>query len=115
MAVPNMRRTVAGWVTRKPVKLITKELDNFQVVETEEEITLKINIQPTPKTQVDNKPEEQRSWKWWSAIVQGTTLLKIDDVIEVDGERYRVQSVSDWTRSGFTKYELVEDLMEAEE
>ena len=109
MAVPYMKKTLNGWVKNTNVVIITKSIVDYEEVETETATTLKINKQPVPQTKVDRKPESQREWKWWSFIIQGETLLKVDDIIIVDSIRYRIENISNWSESGFTKYEAIED------
>ena len=111
MSVPNMNRTLKGWIKSTVVKIITQSVVNHQTVEVEVDATLKINFQPIPPAQVNRKPEEQRTWIWWSIIIKDkTTLLKTDDVIiRASGQRFRIQSANDWRESGFSKYEAIED------
>lgn len=109
MAVPNMKRTLRGWVRNTTVKIITQTVVDFETDDTETETTLKINKQPTPAEKVVQLPEYDRSWKWWSFIIQDGPLLKADDIIEIDGTGYRIKQRTDWSESGFQKYQAIED------
>jgi len=114
MAVPNLSRAVRGWTKRKTVKIITKATVNHKVTESTSNTTLNINVQPMPARQVDRKPEGERSWSWWSIIIRDpNVLLKTDDIVEVDGAGYRITKGNDWRRSGFTKYEAIQDYTES--
>ena len=109
MPVPYMAQTMRGWTKKKTVKIITQTVADFETVEAETETTMQINMQPVPPAQVARKPEEQRTWKWWSLIVIKGQALSTDDIIVIDGKNYRVQNNSDWSESGFRKYEVIED------
>lgn len=104
-----MRNTLRGWTQKASIKVITQTVVDFETVESEADIILDCNFQPMPAAKVNRKPEEQRTWKWWSIIVKEGQLLKTDDVIIKDGVRYRIESTNDWSESGFQKYEAVED------
>lgn len=109
MPVPNMKRTLRGWVKNTTVKIITQSVVDYETSEAITTTTLKINKQPVPPEKVDQRPEYDRSWKWWSFIVQDGPLLKDDDIIEIDGTGYRIKQRTDWSESGFQKYQAIED------
>jgi hypothetical protein len=108
MSVPYLGNALRGWVKLKEVYITEKKVVNHQTVTTETKIRLKINKQPTPRTVVNRKPEEQRSWKWWNILVQNGRLLNIDDKIKIDNKKYVVMSIADWSESGFQNYETIE-------
>ena len=110
MAVPYLGKALKGWTRPLVFSVVTKTIVNHVVTESDVTVTLNANIQPMPKQEVERKPESQRSWRWWSIIVkEGSTLLKPDDKVTVDGVEYTIQSVHNWTSSGFQKYEAVEN------
>ena len=109
MPVPNMKRTMRGWTERTTGKLITQEIVNFQKQEVVTDINITLNLQPMDKETLERKPEEQRGWKWWSAIVTDGPVLELDTKVLIDGQIFRVDDSTDWSRSGFRKYDLVED------
>ena len=109
--VPYMANTLNGWTSETPVEVLTQTLVNHKTdyITDPNITTLDLNKQPTPQTKVDRKPLEQRAWKWWSVIVKEGPLLKVDDVIIIDNIRYKIQGISNWSESGFQKYECTED------
>lgn len=110
MRVPYLGKALGGWTTKTNVMIITKTVSNFQGVQTPVSMVLDINYQPMPQTQVDRKPIEQRTWKWWTLIVKGvSTLLKVDDLVMIGSYGFRVQSARDWTTSGFSIFEAIQD------
>lgn len=110
MPVPYLAGALKGWTTKRGCKVITKSIVDFEVSESESDITVDVNIQPMPAATVNRKPEEQRTWKWWSMIIKSdSVLLKTDDIILIGTQRFKVQSANDWRESGFSKYETIED------
>lgn len=111
MPVPYLGNALKGWVKKTDITIITQSVVDHETVETESSEVYQANFQPMPAAKVARKPEEQRTWKWWSVIVQDkTVLLSTDDIIQNDsGKKFRIEQANDWRESGFTKYEAVED------
>lgn len=111
MPVPYLGNAIKGWTRLTDVKIVTQSIVNHLKVESTEDATLDINFQPMPDFKVNRKPEEQRTWIWWSIIIKNpSVILKTDDIIiRPSGQRFRIQSGNDWTESGFSKYEAIED------
>ena len=111
MPVPYMGNTLKGWTRKTAVKIVTQSVVDFLTVEATADKTLNINFQPMPAYKVNRKPEDQRTWIWWSIIIKNPTIiLKTDDIIiRSTGQRFRIQSGNDWRESGFSKYEAIED------
>lgn len=114
MSVPYVGGALKGWTRKTPVKIVTQTVVQHQTVQSTKDATLNINFQPMPAAKVNRKPEEQRTWKWWSIFIAGTSVkLETDDIIiRPSGQRFRIQSANDWTESGFSKYEAIEDYTE---
>jgi hypothetical protein len=104
-----MARTMRGWTNTTSVDRVVQDIVNHKSVETLTRISLKANFQPMPARTVNRKPEEQRSWKWWSIIVVEGPFLETDEIFIRSGKRFRIMSGNDWTESGFQKYEAIED------
>ena len=104
-----MSGALKGWTKKTPVKLVTQSIVNHKSVEVLTDATLDINKQPMPAREVSRKPEMQRSWVWWSFIVKNGPYLATDDIIIISDVRYRIIKGNDWSESGFTKYEAIED------
>lgn len=111
MPVPYLGNALKGWVQTTSITIITQSVVNHETIENESIIPLPANFQPMPAAKVNRKPEEQRTWKWWSVIIRDrTVLLKTDDIIQDDtGREFRIEQANDWRKSGFSKYEVVED------
>jgi len=111
MPVPYLGNVTKGWSRKTSIKVETQSVIDHEVVTSEKDKEYQANFQPVPAAKVDRKPESQRTWKWWSVIVRDKTVLfKTDDIfIDAYSQRFKVQSASDWRKSGFTKYEVIED------
>lgn len=105
-----MGNTIKGWTKKTNVRLITQSIEDFETVTTDKKALLDINFQPMPPATVNRKPPEQRTWTWWNILITKGPLLKTDDIIIApSGIRYKIQSTSNWTESGFGAYEAIED------
>ena len=112
MKLPYMGRALRGWTAPVEVMLVTKSVVNFVLKETQSPMVLDIGYQPMPVAQVNRKAEEQRTWLWWTIILKGAQapVLKTDDQVVVKGLTFRIQcGVQDWSASGFSLYEAVQD------
>ena len=82
MPVPYLGNALKGWVKDANIKIITQTVVDHETVETELDVSYLANFQPMPAAIVNRKPEEQRTWKWWSIIIKDkTVLLKTDDIV----------------------------------
>lgn len=110
MPVPYLAGALRGWTRKIQFKIVTKTVANNRVSKTTETVTLNCNLQPMPQQRVNKKPEEQRSWRWWSLIVKEGPILKPDDTVTDPYSRtFTIMGVNDWTESGFQKYEAVQN------
>lgn len=114
MAVPYLAGALKGWTKKTSVKVVTQSVVDHKTINTTSDKILDINFQPMPAAKVNRKTEEQRTWSWWSIIIKKGPLLKTDDIIiRSSGQRFKIESANDWSESGFTKYEAIEDYEES--
>lgn len=111
MSVPYLGNAMKGWVKKTKITVVTQTVVDHETAESVLNVSYPANFQPMPAAKVNRKPEEQRTWEWWSiTIMDKTVLLKTDDIIQNDsGQKFRIEQANDWRESGFTKYEAVED------
>ena len=109
MAIPNVGHVLNGWMKYRKVTTITQTVVNHQTVDTPSIAIVRMSIQPLPSQIVNRKPEQQRSWKWWSIWIKKGPLYKIDDIITVDDIDYKIGVINDWTEGGYQSYEAIED------
>ncbi len=124
MSVPYVRSAIRGYCKTTSVQLSTQVLAGYLATETLTDMTLRANFQPMPKTQVDRKPLEQRTWSWWTILVEmrtatitatgvviSTPRMNVDDIVVRDGQSFRIQSITDWDEVGYVMYEATEDFV----
>jgi uncharacterized repeat protein (TIGR02543 family) len=110
MAMPNVSGALTGWTKNKQVLIVTKSVVNNLVQQIAAVKIINMNIQPLQAWKVNRKPEEQRTWNWYSILVKvGQPQLEIDSIIIVDGIAYRIDSIQPWSESGYVRYEATED------
>lgn len=91
------------------VTLMQKTVVDHQMVEVQTSLNVDINYQPMPPAQVNRKPEEQRTWRWWTLIIKGQApILKTDDVVVIGAYAFRIQNARDWSTSGASIYEAIQ-------
>jgi hypothetical protein len=110
MKPPYIAGALKGWTAKLTVMFITKTVVDHRVQEVKTSAVVDINYQPMPPAQVARKPEEQRTWIWWTLIIKGQApLLKTDDTVSVNGLNFRIQNARDWRTSGASIYEAIQD------
>ncbi len=94
------------------VRICKSLVDGFlQEIETKTET--KGVIQPLSAQEVAIKPEGQRTWKWMDLYCHTDLLMNPDDIVAIDGVRYRVMAVYEYRHYGFMHYELAQNYEEA--
>jgi hypothetical protein len=110
MAVPNVSGAFRGWTKKRQVRLVTKIVVNHLVQSNAQILSMDLMIQPLQPEKVRRKPEEQRSWKWFSVIMKASNQeLPIDSQIWVDGIAYKIESRQPWLEAGYRRYEATQD------
>lgn len=107
--VPNMSGTLDGWLQKIVFNVITKQIVNFEVVETTQDVTFEGVWQPFGPEQLKIKPEGQRSWSWFMVHSKTPLPLKNDDVMKYRGVQYRVMEVGNYNEYGFYEYHVILD------
>lgn len=110
MAIPNVRSALRGWTKKREVRIVTKKVVNHINTQIAEIIVSDIMVQPLQPEKVRRKPEEQRAWKWYDLVTTiQSRIMKIDDIIYIEGHYFRIDSVQPWTEAGYRRYEATED------
>lgn len=108
--VPNMAGALRNWMQPMLFFRITKSVVAFQNVEEREEYRFNGVWQPLSPQVVQQKPEGQRDWKWFTCHTLTALELIPDDVIEYLGTSYRLMPGKlDYALYGYYEYHLVED------
>lgn len=107
--LPNMSGTLMSWSLPMTFNVVTKEVINFEVVETTTDVSFQGVWQPLSSQKLILKPESQRTWKWMQVHSQISLQLKNDDVVKYRGVQYRVMENLDYSEYGYYEYHLVDD------
>lgn len=108
-AVPNVNNALRNWFQPMIFGVVTKEVENSQVVEAMTEVNFLGVIQPLSARDLMIKPEGERDWKWYRVHADPSLVLDPDSVIKYLGEQYRVKANWDYKIYGFVEYHLVKD------
>ena len=83
MPVPYLGNALKGWVKKSNITVVNQSIVDHETVESLSTSVYQANFQPMPAAKVNRKPQEQRTWKWWSVIIRDrTVLLTTDDIIQ---------------------------------
>jgi hypothetical protein len=106
--LPNLASALLSWGSLVEMQIVrTTAVDFEPQTEVLNILTVSMTLQAMRPRDVVRKPENERRWKWWTGW--STAKLTADTVLQdPDGLQFRVQSVEDWSQSGFYKYELTE-------
>lgn len=104
--LPNVSDVLPDWFQSMTFQVVTKDLEDYEVVETLTTITTQGVRQPMNAQRIAIKPEGQRAWKWETIHCLPDVKLNIDDIIIFDGVKYRVMHKWNWAEYGYLEYEI---------
>lgn len=107
--LPDVSGALFEWFQTITFIQIVKTIINFQSVETQVPTTFQGVWQPFTDQQLTLKPEGQRSWKWFMLHAQPSLILKPDDIVSYQGEKFRVMSKRDYKEYGYIEYHCIGD------
>ena len=107
--LPNVSSAMNGWFQQMIFNVLTKTVVNHVAKETSYETSFKGVWQSMSAQQIQMKPEGQRFWLWYTVHSDTSLMLKIDDIVDYQEKKYRVQSKVDHILYGYFEYHLVED------
>lgn len=104
----NCADIVDSWSSNYTAYIITKEIKNFVLVETKKKVNFQGVVQNLNKKELELKPIGERNWGWYE--LHSTKKFNNDDLIEINGIRYRIMSTrNNDTYYGFWAYTLLQD------
>jgi len=108
MSFPNLAEAMWDWDSAATLKLVKKNISDFEVAEGKVVDTLFRGVlQPMPPQKLMIKPEGQRGWKFLELWT--TQFLELDSIVEdQDNRTFRVMTKDDWKGAGYFHYELTE-------
>lgn len=107
--LPDMSSVLQDWYQTMTFGIITKNVSDFQVIESVMSTTFHGVWQPFTNRQLMMKPEGQRSWDWFMLHSEQALSLNTDDIIIYLTKQYRVMAKKDYTLYKYQYYELVSD------
>lgn len=111
--LPDMAGALDGWMQSYSIKVIIKEVVDFEVSETENSITFQGVVQPVSPRVIEQKPEGQRDWRWIQIHSKTSLNASLDDKVIYDGVQYRIMQKSNYSHYGYFWYQLMEDYTNA--
>ncbi len=87
---------------------VTKTVTGFEVSETSNVISFWGILIPQPKG-LNILPEGERAWRVWDCYAQIPLPLNVDDVVQWEGDQFRVLSRQNFSLYGYYYYSLTQD------
>lgn len=107
---PNMKGVFQEW--ERDIELIR----NVQTIQdgfhTRQEFSYNVKavVQPLEASSIMVKPEALRERRWINVYIETTSVtIRTNDIIVYDDNRYRVESILDFTKGHFCKYHAVSE------
>ena len=105
---PNMKGVFQEWET--DIELIQRLQTIQDGFHTTQEVVHNVRavVQPLEASVILVKPEALRERRWINVYIEITSVvIRTNDMIVYDGDRYRVESILDFTKGHFCKYHAV--------
>lgn len=108
MTFPNVSDAFWDWTTPVQFILINTVIADFEVAEAQQNAqTFNAALEPIKPQALLVKPENQRSWKWWT-MWSTFKLTKGQVIQDPEGFQYRIMDVFDWRNGGHFEYMAVQ-------
>lgn len=109
MSLPKIQFALNCWQEPITMTKVTQSIVDHQTVNTKELITFKGVVQPLTAEALKIKPLETRSWEWLMIHTRTAVELSTNDLVELDGKKYKVMFDKNYSRNGYYEYHLVKD------
>lgn len=108
-SLPNMSNTISSWFLNITLKIVKRELDGSDWVETTESVVnTKGVVQPPRDEDLKLLPEGTWSWEWQMLHCLPDVQLNTNQFINYDGVTYKIMAKKDWRKYGYVRYMLLE-------
>lgn len=107
---PNMKGVFREW--EADIQLIQRLQTIQDGFHTTQQLSYNVKavVQPLEASVILVKPEALRERRWINVYIETTSVaIRTNDIIVYDGDRYRVESVLNFTRGHFCKYHAVSE------
>ncbi len=107
--IPKIQFALNGWESPITLIKITQAKVDFEVVNTQEQISFQGVIQPLNAEALKIGPLEMRSWEWLMIHTRINIELQTNDLIEYEGKQYKVMFEKDYSLNNYYEYHLVKN------
>ena len=107
--LPSMRDAMANWFQPLKFTQVIKSIVNYKNVETLKVKCFNGVIQPMKAQELMMRPDGQRAWIWKTVHAYPDLVLVPDDIIIIQGVKYRVMDKTDYTEYGYVVYNIVQN------
>lgn len=107
--MPDVSDALKGYFIPMTFTTTVKKIVNQNLVETPTSTAFRGVWQPLTVRSVNQKPEGQRSWRWFMCHSDTCLHLETDQVIFYNGIQYRVKAEKDYSLNGYWYYEMIQD------
>lgn len=112
--LPNVSDVIVSWFQPMTFKFLTDNIIDFENHPITKEITSEGVIQPFTSKDLQVKPEGQRAWAWSMLHCLPDVVLKTGEYVLIDGVKYRVMKLTDYSDYGYLEYDIVEAFEKAQ-
>jgi uncharacterized repeat protein (TIGR02543 family) len=107
--MPYVGHVLNGWVRSYKTYIVTQIIVDHVTQNVSTVKNMRLNLQPLSPEEIRRKPEEERSWKWFSVLVKSNEPdMKVDDLFSDGTNIYRIDSVQPWNETGYRRYHATE-------
>jgi len=107
--IPKIQFALNGWESPITLIKITQAKVDFEVVNTQEQISFQGVIQPLNAEALKIGPLEMRSWEWLMIHTRINIELQTNDLIEYNGNQYKVMFEKNYSLNNYYEYHLVKN------
>jgi hypothetical protein len=109
MPIPQIQSAFNGWESPITMVKLTSSIVDYEKVSVREEIKFKGVVQPLTPEALKLKPLESRSWEWLMIHCKDGTAISTNDLIEFEGQEFKVEFRNRYKLNGFFEYHLVKN------
>ncbi len=106
-SLPDMSDAIRSWMRPVTLTVVTKTMQNFQLVETKREVAATAVLQPLDPHKLEMKPEGQRAWDWHQIHALPDLELSVDDIVNFQSTDYRILAKLPYAAYGYVEYHAV--------
>ena len=107
--IPKIQFVLNGWESPITLIKITQAKVDFEVVNTQEQISFQGAIQPLNAEALKIGPLEMRSWEWLMIHTRINIELQTNDLIEYEGKQYKLMFEKNYSLNNYYEYHLVKN------